>query len=545
MSPVNATAPAGARSCATCPAKINLNDQRISPGRSIGAPICGLKLIPLSRPGGPEAKTFQHFAKGCKDYGKQIVLDTKAKAELKPIEYPIALPDPNAQTSNNWEMEPVTNCTGCANYVPPAVTRKLIGYTGGFCRAKGTLLLEDRLVKYAADCDKRKFAKPADRVDELNNRSSAGINIILFPEYDLHFGKPKPVNLNEIHQLNIRVRPSEYPTDREVTPAHRALGIRAFRRIRDPKGYGPALMLPIMDEFAKGSNGKPIFTDEDRARIPRSGDAERPEKYFDHNGAVYKIVVMWTRLNQTPALWGMPGVGKTELFRHLAWMMNMPFQRISITETSEVDDLFGKVMYTPEKGTYFQYGRIPRAWVLPNILCLDEPNTGQPAVWQRIRPLTDDSKQMVLDEGNLERLDKHRLCYLGMAMNPAWDVRNTGVAPLADADGSRLMHIQMDLPPEPIERQILSEVLQEDGWDEDNIKPAISVIMNMAKEIRALAEAGELPVTWGLRNQKKVLRVKRYASWKESFRMGVTDSLEPELAEMILRIVSSKSDDED
>lgn len=512
-------------------------------GRAIGAPTCGLRMIPLARPGADEATTFKHFAKSCASYGREITLNENAKTE--PITYQIAMPDPMAKKpSDPYGDANVASCSGCANYIPPMITKRLTGWKAGFCRAKGQLVLEDRLAKYAVGCTDRVFQDPNDRLDEMRVNAGADINIILLPEYGEFFGKKKPVDLGAIHQVNMVVPPTKWLSDRTVTEGHRKLGIRAFRRIQDPRNYGPDLVIPIMDELAVDANGDRIFSDEDIERIPRSGDRERPEKYYDHNGAVYKVMVMWTKLNQTPALWGAAGVGKTELFRHLAWMMNMPFQRISITESSELDDLAGKMMFTPEKGTYYRYGRIPKAWMRPNVLCLDEPNTGQPAVWQFLRPLTDNSRQLVIDQNEGERVEAHRLCYLGMAMNPDWDPRNTGVAPLADADGSRLMHISMDLPPERIERQIIIEALADDRWTEEDARPHVDALMRMAKEIRNLSNEGGIPITWGIRNQIKVIRLRKYATWTDCFRMGVIDALEPQVGDLVMNIVRSHAPNE-
>jgi MoxR-like ATPase len=503
-------------------------------GRAIGGPVCGLKLIPLSRPGGPEKTTLEYFGNKCDSHGKEV--EFQPAARTAPIELQIAFPDMSLPASDDWEAETVASCTGCANYMPPQATRRATGWSAGFCRKKGKLLLDDRLNTYARTCEDRKFAPRSMRISDTDPTSGRSVVITILPEYDLMFGRPQPVNIHKIHKDNIATPPSQYKSDRPVTEAYKKKGILAFRRVQDPKSYGPDLLIPVMDAG--------FFDDEDRKRIPQSGDPEKPEYYFDHNGGAYKIFVMWMKLKQTPALWGEPGVGKTELFRHLAWMMGMPFQRISITETSEVDDMIGKMMFSPEKGTYFQYGRIPRGWTRPNILCLDEPNTGQPALWQRIRPLTDDSKQMVVDENNSETLPKHPLCYLGMAMNPAWDPRNTGVAPLADADGSRLMHIKMELPPPEIEKEILLETLTADRWEESDAKKLIQVLMLIAKEIRTVGEEGGHLPSWGIRNQKKVARIKRYMSWMDAFRMGVTDALEPQVAETILAIVSSRAPDE-
>lgn len=522
------------KSCASCPSMLNNSQQSANLGRAIGGPVCGLKLIPLSRPGGPEQKTMEYFGDRCDSHGKEITF--QASARTAAIELQIAFPDMSLPTSNNWEAEAVSSCTACANYLPPQATRRATGWSAGFCRKKGKLLLDDRLHSYAGTCEDRKFVPRSQRISDTDPTSGRNITITILPEYDLMFGRPRPVDIHKIHLDNIATRPSEYRSDREVTEAYRKKGIRAFRRVQDPKSFGPDLLIPIMDEG--------YFSPEDRERIPQSGDSEKPEKYYDHNGAAYKTFVMWMKLKQTPALWGEPGVGKTELFRHLAWMMGMPFQRISITESSEIDDLFGKMMFSPDKGTYFRYGRIPRGWTRPNVLCLDEPNTGQPAVWQAIRPLTDDSKQMVIDQNDSETLPKHAICYFGMAMNPAWDPRNTGVAPLADADGSRLMHIKMELPPREIEKKIILETLMDDRWEEGEAKKLIEILMNIATEIRVVgAEGGHLP-SWGIRNQKKVARIKRYVSWLDAFRMGVTDALEPSVAETILAIVASRAPDE-
>lgn len=537
-----AVQPQTARSCNNCPSLLRNRDQSNATGYNVGSPICALKLIPLSRPGGPEDKTLKHFASSCDSFGKEVEVTDAAKS--MPIELVVAFPNPK-RVPEDTAKENVSTCAGCANYVPPMTTRSMIGWNAGFCRAKGSLLMADRLPRYAAGCQDRVYAISSERVSDIGGRVPTGLTITLLPEYDLEFGKKKKPDINAIHMVNLTVKPSDYDSDAPVNEGHKRLGIRAFRRIVDPKAYGPNILLPIMDSLALDRDGNRIFSDDDIARIPLSGDEEKPEKYFDHNGFVYKASVMWTRLKQTPAVWGPAGVGKTELFRHIAWMMGMPFVRLSITESSELDDLAGKMMYSPDKGTWFQYGRVPRFWKRPNILCVDEPNTGPPSVWQFLRPLTDDSKQLVLDQNSGERIAAHRLCYLAMAMNPAWDPRNIGAAPLADADGSRLSHIWMDLPPADVEKRILREVLEEDKTDPLEGNEWIDTLMNVAKEIRGMSADGRIPMSWGIRHQKKVIRAKRYMSWPDAFRMGVTDSLEPAIGDTILEIVKSYCPNED
>jgi MoxR-like ATPase len=318
--------------------------------------------------------------------------------------------------------------------------------------------------------------------------------------------------------------PAAYPTDKPVSEEDVKRGIRAWRRIIDQAGSGNEVYLPVYDVSK---------WDENWARkVPRTGDDEHPEDYVDHNNAVYRIAVLWTELDETPALWGMAGVGKTEIFRHMAWLMCLPFERMSITESTELDDLAGKMHLDKAKGTYFQYGRLPVAWSHPCVICIDEPNVGRPEVWQFIRPLTDNSKQLVLDMNQGEAISRHDDAYLGMAMNPAWDTRNIGAAPISDADGSRLMHLYMDLPPEALEREIISRRCKLDGWEIP--KDMLDMVMRIAADIRVQSQQDTLEITWGVRPQIKVARALRWFDPVTAYRMASADFLEPAQQEILL-----------
>lgn len=541
--PASQAAPAAspaAKSCDTCPSRLLNSQQANFTGRSIGGPVCGLKLIPLSRAGGPTDKTYKHFAAGCADHGREV--QPNPEAIRQPLLMTVGFPAPVRPPAGENGDPSVNSCARCINFVPTMAVRRATGWATGYCKAKGSLLLDDRLDTYAATCTEKDRATVSERVKDTDI-----VTLPLFPEYSPTFGEKQKPDPFKIHAANLITSTQSYSSDVPITDKHKARGIKAIRKILDPRGKKKDLYLPIMDEDAiisRGGNKVPLFSEEDKARIPRSGDPERPESYFDHNGLVYRATVCWVYLKQTPALWGMPGTGKTEALRHMAWLMGMPFTRISITESSEVDDLIGKLMYSPERGTWFQYGRIPLGWQRPNVLCLDEPNTGPDAVWQAVRPLTDDSKQMVVDQNSGERIPQHPLCYLGMAMNPAWDPRNKGVAPLADADGSRLAHIEMELPPEAVEKKIIKEVLESDKWDPADADRDINVLMSIARELRAMSNENSVSFTWGIRSQIKVARLRAFMSWPDAFRMGVTDSLEPEVRQLIMKSVESHADDD-
>lgn len=510
------------KSCDTCPAKLTQASQNRVIGAGIGGNLCGLKLIPIGRPGQQTGRPVAEVvASKCDKYGEQP--DYSATATSAAIEIPVAMP---LTTAAPRQQDLVTNCRNCENYVPGGVMMTATGWNSGYCVAKGSLLLEDRLTSYATGCDQRSYTpSPMHNGDVAQARN---LGIVLLPEFADGYGK-----LNVAAMLkSLSTDPQEYESDRPVTSGEAKVGIRAWRDVPDPDGYGTVLRLPI---FAK-DHFDPIA----QSKVPKVGDDEHPEDYLDHGGFVYKMTAMWMELDETPVIWGPPGNGKTELYRHMAFLMGLPFERISITASSEVDDLLGKMAYSPERGTYFQYGRIPKAWGTACVVCLDEPNAGPPEVWQAIRPLTDNSKQLVVDQNEGERHPRHPCCYMGMAMNPPWDHRNTGIATLADADGSRLMHIFMDLPPAAVERAILAKVLSHDGWDGPDAKRAIDQVMVCADELRRLSHDGIIPITWGIRTQIKVVRSMRFFNPVQAFRIGAADALERGAQEAILDVVKSR-----
>lgn len=457
----------------------------------------------------------------CSDYGTDPTWDS-TKRDL-PHVIPAAMP---TRQGTQRSAEFVTSCRECSNYVPGGVMLAASGWNAGHCRATGNLLLVDRLGSYAKDCSDRSFSSNPMREDDLTQ--ARGLGITFLPEYMNGYGRPSAASLLAKSSIN----PQDYESDHPVSAGSASKGIRAWRSVSDPDGFGPDLKLPI---FARD-----FWDDIQKSKVPLPGDDEHPEDFLDHAGFVYALTALWMELDETPVLWGPAGNGKTELFRHMSYLMGLPFERISISKSSEIDDLAGRAQYTPERGTYFQYGRIPKAWQKPNVICLDEPNAGPPEVWQFIRPLTDNSKQLVLDQNEGERIIRNGFCFMGMAMNPAWDPLNVGVETLADADGSRLMHIFMALPPEHVERAILLKVLQHDGWDDAAAKVAIDSVMSVASDLRQLSADRILPITWGLRLQIKVIRAMRFFSAVKAYRLGSADSLELVQQQAILDVVKSR-----
>lgn len=529
---------AGTPSCKTCPAFMDEQRQTSVIGTNIGTAACPKRLLSIGRPGSKSEETAPAaLASKCSEYNKPTQL---ANGQGLAIEYSVAFPDVMRQSQVQDRPQSVSSCNDCEHFVFQDTVESGPGWTTGFCQAKGSLLLTDRLYRYAEKCDYRTYAAESTSVRRRTRWDDLGIT--LFPELQdpINTADPKFI-LKRIREGKIEDPRKFENAEKSVSPLAQALGIRAWRKVEDQLGFGPSVWLPVFDLKSIDHSTVPDYWElsEELAKVPQMEDEEEPHKYIDYSNLTYMSTVLWVRLNMTPALWGPPGVGKTEFFRHIAWLMQLPFYRVPITASSEIDDIAGKMMYSPERGTYFHLGRVSRAWGIPCILDIDEANAGPPEVWQFIRPMTDNAKQLVLDQDRAQVIPKHRAAYLGLAMNPAWDNRNSGIAEIADPDASRLMHLYVDLPPEEIERGIIEQRLISDKWSPEEIASTLDTLMKVARDLRALSAEGTIPITWGLRNQLAVARVKRYMTWRMAYRIGAADALEPQVRDVVLDAVGS------
>lgn len=514
------TDPTVPKSCLTCPSYLTKGEDIVRKfKKSVGTPICGRYGHVLGKPGlkpGQLEKIAKAQGMSCPAHGEELPpLPVEMKLE-------VVMPDMEARDTDKIDpgkQEMCSSCAMCKNFVRDDIVADELGWTAGLCAAKGKLIMPNRQAYEARECSFREYGQI---------RSNTG-GLHLLPIFEDAFALNADPVKSYFKNKGKFVDPKDWPTEKDVTSEDEASGIRAWRKIIDPDASGNEVFLPIyrLD----------FFSAEEQAKIPQAGDDEHPELYIDHFGGTYTIAVLWTELDETPAAWGEAGVGKTELFRYLAWLMQIPFERISITASTELDDLAGKMEFSPEKGTYFRYGRIPLAWQKPCVLVLDEPNVGPAEVWQFIRPLTDNSKQLVLDQNKAERVKRHPDCYLGLAMNPAWDPRNVGALAIGDADVSRLNHLFIDLPPESLEREIILNRVKEDGWEMDPKR--LDMVMRIAEELRGLCEQGTLPITWGIRPQIKVARALRWFEPQVAYRRAVGDFLEPEAREAMLDVVQA------
>lgn len=504
-------------SCLNCPSLLEPTDRFFNKG--VGTKMCARFGKPIGRITSSDKEVSdvaRHFASNCDQYGKP----KPATPDWDRASFQVMLPDPKVIGAFQEQPNLVNSCAGCKYFIREDVVAKDLGWTAPLCAQKGKLLLANRHTLEARHCEVKDFGSV--RLD------TEGMTFL--PEYEEGFaGAADPIKAHKKAMENF-VDPSEYETDKPVSSEEEAGGIRAWRAITDPATENTVYLPVYRSDY---------FTDEELKKVPSTGDDEHPEDYVDHGFYVYKTAVLWTELDETPALWGVSGTGKTEFFRHMAWLMQIPFERISITGSSELDELFGTTHYTEGVGTHFEDGRLVKAWSKACVLVIDEPNAGPPDVWQAIRPMTDNSKQLVVDADDGRTRDRHQDCYLGMAMNPAWDIMNVGTHMIGDADVNRLMHMFIELPPAELEKEIIKKRCEHDGW----AIPAemLETVMLIAADIRALTthENQTLALSWAIRPQLKVARALRWFDFLTAYKMAAADYLEPQAQETLLNVVRS------
>ena len=521
------------KSCLTCPSMLGRNDlagQIETYKMTINADSCPRKGRLLGGPKSPERSDSEDpnsihaaVARTCDSHGAEMLPLKNRHGSMK-----IALPMPKLKEEHDNNYPKPTSCRTCQFFVPANSMMRETGMTSAFCARYGKILSEQNVSQEAKYCpDATGLLVTSSMDDHLADLLG---DVTILPELRAHLKLGDRIGAN-VQQIvsTVKLDPSTYPTDKPLTAEDQARGIRAWQRIESSTGTR-AVYLPIFNPA--------YIPDEQLALIPQAGDETNPDLYVDHQNLAFKVAVIW-QLGETPALHGVAGTGKTEFFRYMAWRMQLPFHRVSITASSELDDLAGKTHYHPEKGTFFEQGRIPKAWQSKCVLVLDEPNVGPPDVWQFVRPMTDNAKQLVLDMNEGQKIDRNPSSFLGMAMNPAWDSRNVGAETISDADGSRLMHIFVEFPSEKLEMEIIKERCKLDDFDISKVQ--LKMVMTIAKSLRQMSEDQTLPITWGIRQQIKVARALAWFDPAEAYRLAAADYIEPEARQLILDEVISTS----
>ncbi len=272
------------------------------------------------------------------------------------------------------------------------------------------------------------------------------------------------------------------------------------------------------------------FPEAVRADIP----AENDEAYFSHSDLLYKMAVAYAT-DSVCALWGDAGVGKTEAVEHIARITRQPFKRISIKWATQVDDLIGR--WTLRDGSMeWIDGRFTRAWRLPYLVCIDEPNTGKDEVWQALRAPFDGAQMLVLDEKDGEQIPRHPFARVFTAMNPGWDARFSGTRPLNDADVDRMQHIYVPYPPAEVEKKILMAKAPNAVTENEE---TVDSILKVARDVRSAVKAKTIRISFGLRKVLRWAEAMQYMTPLTAFDQAVTAWMEPNEARQLRDIADA------
>lgn len=506
------------KSCLNCPSFMSASDEELDSrlSKPTGGPMCAVFGHVLgstrSTPDEIEQASF-YMANDCPAFGLPRPDEFDWNNYVGPV-----VASPNEAQRPAEPDESVVSCHNCKSCVSAEVVYREMGWPVPLCQAKGVLILKP--IAEARECPYKESG--------FQDQTTSHINLVEWLREG--FRMPEEELLKQfVPAAHDFIDPTVYPTDAPVQPEDVLVGVRAWRRVFDPEGSGKYVDLPIMDPSH--------YSPEQRLRIPQTGDETHPELYVDYNNLLWQFAVEGWALRETPILEGEPGVGKTQFARTLAWQCQMPFRRIQFQRTMDVIDLLGSDQLRNNE-TFFEPGVLPCAWVADEVVLLDEPNVGPDEAWQVLRPVTDNSKELVI---GLNHFPRGRFNMLLMAMNPSWDPRNLGTNELADADGNRLSFLLVERPPDPVERHIIRSYCKElDDYDiEDDV---IDTILAASADIRAMSETGEYPGTWATRQMIKVARKTKWYTIPKAFRVAALDNLEPSIKDTILQLVNSHVD---
>ena len=509
-------------SCESCPSFVKAADTGSVLAKPVDLDVCVRFGHILSKPGASasaDARIKSSIAGECPSYGqpRPATVPEYLTAQVS-MGDPIAI-SVSVTRAPRTDAEAPSSCTGCEYFVPPNVVRQELGWQQGLCAMKGRLLWPNRYLKEAQGCAEGRIGEKRDTAD----------GIMLLKAYDASMAAAVKLRRTTapIDSAAHRTDPRQYVTDKPLDADDVALNIRAWRQVDDPEGIHEPVYLPIFDGIKlTGSDPRATYGN------------HRPDLYIDHAGLLYDLAGEMYEDGNSPILVGPAGTGKTEMGVWLAWLMDLPVTRLSMHAETEVEDFIGHPTLTESNGatiTGYEKGSFIEAIEKPGVVIVDEYNVAGDAIQQFLRPIFDGAGEIALTKNGSAVAVRHPFCFPMGTQNPDWDPIYVGTKTLSAADLDRVSGIALGLPPESIERQIITERCADSGYDIDPV--VLDKVMQVAQDIRRQITEGTLMMAWGIRSNIDVaLKTRRY-SFEKAYRRAILDLLEPESADIIVASV--------
>lgn len=507
------------KSCQSCPSFVPTDEVPIKFGRGVGAPMCARFGHVLGRPGLSESAmetAAVAFALRCDSYGEAAPDKPEANQAR------VVNPDLKVVSVSGRVPDKLSTCRSCKNCVGMSTVAQELGYPLDLCRAKGKLIMRPQ--NEAAGCPYAEAGPMSTSTDGLELRE----------EFREGYVIPSEVAAAAVTAIgSTHIDPNSYVTDAPIDAEDEALGIRAWRKVHQPDGPNVKYM-PIFS--------RDRFTPEQQKMIPVTGSKFHPELYVDYDHKLYRFVTDSYEDGDTICLQALPGTGKTEFARWIAWLMQVPFVRINFRESSEASHILGaQTLVATENGpeSRFVTGRLTDSLQFPCILGLDELNHAEPEITQSLRSVFDTGTLVVEEATPAITVEKDQFCFPMVMQNPAWDVRNRGAKELAPADYDRLCPLAVEMPPEAVERHIIKERCRVE-LDYAISEATLSTLMAIAADLREASspEQQTIPFTWGIRQSIKVAKKTRSYTLPMAFKAAALDFYEPQVVEFCMKIVN-------
>ena len=496
--------------CLTCPSLLNKDEASEFFKITAAGPMCARYGWMLGANDEVAEAAASKYGTGCSMHG----LPAPA-VEIKSTNFG-SLYKPRPELLAVTPQEALPSCRDCVNF----------DQSEHACAAKGVFIFPERHAKENVGClwaksDELSSAAHLKVGETLPHLTGTMVSITSKASHTptSQSAAPKPPTKRRSTRW-----PKDYDTDAPVQEELEHM-IRAYRRVDTRKG---AVYLPIFRSEFFGERA-------DLIPDPAKSGSTDPSLYIDHAKLLEKFAVITYTLDQNLVLVGEPGTGKSDGVVYLAWMLNMPFERLPYTESSEPDQFLGSYQYDPVQGTYFKPGLLPTAWEKEGVLLSDEINLPPEAISQTYRSMNDSSRVLVVYDRKFKRND---YCFHLGAMNPAHDFRNIGAKPLASADSSRMVFMHMPNPsPETIRKVLTTTVENLDQEVPDSFM--ISTIIKIGEDLRQASRDGKLPDFWTLRQEVKVARMVPYFGLTGAYAAAYLDYVDPNTKELCEEFIRS------